>query len=79
MRTWRDKCKPIIVRVILDNPGLEEKELRKLISKEYPFGERAMHPYKIWLSEVKKQLSNRFKHKPSEQKEINFGLFENNT
>ena len=31
----------------------EGAELLKRISAAYPFGERAMHPYKIWLDEVK--------------------------
>tara|TARA_Y100000310_G_scaffold38796_1_gene36318 strand:- start:3895 stop:4143 length:249 start_codon:yes stop_codon:yes gene_type:complete len=31
----------------------DEVQLRQLISRAYPFGERAMHPYKIWLEEVK--------------------------
>jgi hypothetical protein len=54
--TWRDICRPIIYEVINSNPDLNEKDLKREISKAYPFGERRMHPYKIWLSEVKKQL-----------------------
>ena len=60
---WRDRARPIIARVIADNPGLPVEELRKLISAEYPFGERAMHPYKIWLDEVRTQLG--LKPKPN--------------
>ncbi|MDA0244684.1 MAG: hypothetical protein OT477_14795 [Chloroflexi bacterium] len=33
------------------------KQLKKRISKAYPFGERAMHPYKAWCEEVKYQLN----------------------
>jgi len=58
--TWRDKCKPIIAKVIEENKELPEKELRKKISAEYPFYEREHHPYKIWLSEVKTQLTRHF-------------------
>ena len=55
--SWRTSAARVISKVIEDNPNVvDEKELRKLISAEYPFGERAMHPYKIWLSEVKYQL-----------------------
>ena len=49
---WRRYANAIIVKIIRDNMGLEEKELRKKISDAYPWGERAMHPYKIWCSEV---------------------------
>jgi len=53
---WRDACRPIIARVIAKNPNADEKELRRLISLAYPFGERARYPYKVFLSEVKLQL-----------------------
>jgi len=58
-RTWRDSCKPIIARVIKENEGKSEKEIRKAISDAYPFGERKYHPYKIWLDEVKVQLGTK--------------------
>ena len=41
-----------MAKVVRDNPGLPEAELRKKISDAYPFGERAYHPYAIWLSAV---------------------------
>jgi hypothetical protein len=36
--------------------GLEGKALEKFVRDHYPFGERAMHPYKVWLSEVRKSF-----------------------
>jgi len=36
----------------MDNPKMDEKPLRKLISDAYPWGERENHPYKIWCSAV---------------------------
>ena len=42
----------MIRKVIADNHGVSDKVLKKKISEAYPFGERAMHPYKIWLSAV---------------------------
>jgi hypothetical protein len=40
--------------------GLEGAELEKHVrANGYPFGERAMHPYKIWCSEVNKVLQKR--------------------
>ena len=58
MKSWRDEARPIVARAIRDGraKGLEGKELRKHVHSFYPFGERAMHPYKIWLDEVKRQL-----------------------
>lgn len=31
--------------------GLDSAAALKLIDSRYPFGERAMHPYQMWLSE----------------------------
>jgi hypothetical protein len=53
--TWREHCRPIIAKVLADNKGREEKEIRKALRDAYPYGQRAMHPYKIWCDEVKKQ------------------------
>lgn len=54
---WREPAARVIretLRKLPANTPLEQK--RKAISAAYPFGERAMHPYKIWLSEVKRAL-----------------------
>lgn len=56
MSNWRDIVRPIIHKVITDNPGKDINELRKLISEKYPFGQRQYHPYKVWLDEIKIQL-----------------------
>jgi len=58
-KTWRDIARPIIQDVIRKHPGFDNKELKKLISKEYPFGARQYHPYKIWLDEIKVQLKEK--------------------
>ena len=52
---WRMQAAPIISRVIVETKGKPEKEVRKALHDAYPFGERAMHPYKIWLDEIKRQ------------------------
>jgi hypothetical protein len=54
-RTWRESCSPLIRQVLKDNEGKSEKEIRKALKEAYPFGQRAMHPYKIWLDEIKRQ------------------------
>lgn len=53
--TWREHCRPIIAKVLADNKDKSEKEIRKELRNAYPYGERAMHPYKVWCDEIKKQ------------------------
>lgn len=52
--SWRSIAKAAIARVIAENPGAGGPELKKLLQKAYPFGDRRNHPYKIWCDEVKK-------------------------
>ena len=59
MSHWRDKCKPIITKVIAENKHLGEQALRKALHQAYPFGERKMYPYKVWLSEIQFQLGKK--------------------
>jgi hypothetical protein len=49
---WRLHARAIINATYLKNAELPDDSLRKAISKAYPFGERKMYPYKIWLQEV---------------------------
>jgi hypothetical protein len=53
--TWRDHARPIIARVLSATSGLPEKDIRKALRDAYPYGERAMHPYKIWCDEIRRQ------------------------
>jgi hypothetical protein len=52
---WRLKAAPIIAKVLYECQGKTEAELRKALHAAYPFGERSMYPYKVWLDEVKRQ------------------------
>jgi hypothetical protein len=54
--SWRSIAKATIARVIAENPGAGGAELKKLLQKAYPFGERRNHPYKIWCDEAKRTL-----------------------
>ena len=54
--SWRSFCAPIIAKVLEETKGQSEKEIRAALSEKYPFGQRAMHPYKIWLDEIDRQL-----------------------
>ena len=55
-KTWRDSARPIIAKVLSDNIGKTDKEIRKALKDAYPFGARQYHPYKVWLDEIKVQL-----------------------
>lgn len=55
MKTWREHAAPIIARVLADTRGMSEQEIRRALFEAYPFGPRRYHPYKVWLSEIKRQ------------------------
>lgn len=58
--TWKDESHRHIAKVIAANPTItDEKELRKLISAAYPFGERKYFPYKAWCQAVKEVFAHR--------------------
>lgn len=59
--SWREYAKPIIAKVLAENKGKSEKEIRKALHDAYPFGEREYHPYKIWLDECAVQLGTKKK------------------
>lgn len=47
--TWGDKADDVLRILFADG----RKPTDKQISAAYPFGERAMWPYKVWLARVK--------------------------
>ena len=53
--SWRDSARPVIAMVLAETDGQDDKAIRKALHDAYPFGVRAMHPYKIWLDEIKRQ------------------------
>lgn len=57
--TRRDFVRPIIARVIRDVGTTDRKALRAALLDAYPFGERAHHPYRIWISEIRYQLGEK--------------------
>jgi len=54
-RTWRDSARPLIAKALEATKGKTEQEIRKALRDAYPWGERRMHPYKIWCDEIKVQ------------------------
>lgn len=71
MSTWRERMRPIIHKVIVEiagegdlvEPGSEtEKAIRRALRKRWDdgkMGPRSMHPYKVWLDEIRVQLRRR--------------------
>lgn len=58
MGTWRDIARPIIAECIKEH-GKEGPALKKALFEAYPFHERAMWPYKVWLDEIKQQTGRK--------------------
>lgn len=53
--SWRELAAPIIAKVLVETQGQDEKAVRLALREAYPFGQRAMHPYRVWCSEVARQ------------------------
>lgn len=55
--TWRNAAAPIIARVIREVGTDDPVALRRALREAYPWGEKRMHPYKVWLDEIRRQLA----------------------
>ena len=66
MNTWERKANAVISSTIghlkrdIESGSIDEAELKRILSKKYPFGERAQHPYRIWLRCIDEALANQF-------------------
>ena len=50
---WRQRARSVI-EPIWEMHGMKDTpEFRKAVRDAYPFGERAMYPYQVWLDEIK--------------------------
>jgi len=58
MSPWRAEAAKVVQAAIETGEarGLTGPALLRHVRQAYPFGERRNHPYKIWLSEVNRQL-----------------------
>lgn len=56
---WGQRARAVVSRVLTENPTLGAKELKPLLRAAYPFGQRALHPYKVWLKVVREALDTR--------------------
>lgn len=56
--SWADSARSHIARVHATLPAdISFDDRVKAIRDAYPFGERAMHPYKMWLKEQRRYLA----------------------
>jgi hypothetical protein len=73
MATWTERAWQRIDEVHRSLPaGATLEERRRALREAYPFGMRAMHPYKAWCAAQKKYLA-RYDKRPAE------GLFSTDT
>lgn len=58
-KTWRDVAHAAIQKALAEAEaqGLDAEATKRHVNAAYPFGERAYHPYKIWLSEMKRTFN----------------------
>lgn len=58
---WRRRARSamhsVVESYVNTHPSVQPDELIKLVDAAYPFGERAMHPYKAWLQERKELIA----------------------
>ena len=59
MASWRDMARPIIAKVIAEVGLSDPGRLKRALFDAYPFGQRAYHPYRIWLDEIKVQTGKK--------------------
>jgi hypothetical protein len=69
---WRGIAAPIIAETIKANKGKTRKEIKAALREAYPFGERRMWPYKVWLSEIRNQLDGKPSYKQVNQKQVSY-------
>ncbi len=52
---WRFRAAKVIAAVLSATKGLPEERIKAALRDAYPFGERKMWPYKMWLKEIRYQ------------------------
>jgi hypothetical protein len=60
---WRATAAEVISEVLDQcswNTPEDEKATRARLREAYPFGEKAHHPYKIWLDEIARQMGKKW-------------------
>ena len=59
--TWRGAAQAVLQDVFAELPAAATiQQARKAIKDAYPFGQRAMWPYKVWCDEARLWMEKRF-------------------
>lgn len=65
---WRSHAHEVLKIVFAGLPDdATRAQVERAVSDAYPFGERKMHPYKIWLDEKAKWIDRRFPRETRER------------
>lgn len=75
MPHWKTISIKTIEKVLSENKGKTEAEIRKALHYAYPFGERKMWPYKVWLKEIKIRMDKLFPPAPVNQDSNQIEMF----
>ena len=67
---WRTMAAPLIADILAHSQGKTTAEIRAKLRDAYPFGPRAMHPYKMWLKEIRHQMGVESKTTPKHPRYI---------
>ena len=60
LMTWRDKLRPVVAKVITENPGADGKGAAcAALRTAYPLTERRYWQYKVWRDEIAVQTGKR--------------------
>lgn len=67
-KTWRDIARRVIQEALVEaeEQSMDAATTKAYVNAHYPFGERAYHPYKIWLSEMKRAFNPAPEARPAE-------------
>lgn len=77
-KTWRQRCAPIIAKVLRDTKGKNEYAVRQALFTAYPWSKRENNTYKIWLDEIRVQRGYKTMHtrKPMEVSDKQLRMFD---
>jgi hypothetical protein len=71
MSRWRTHAEKVITKALAEAEAqaLDEKATLALVDSRYPFGERAYHPYQMWLK-VRRELVPSLRAKQAEKVKV---------
>lgn len=52
---WRERYRPLIAQVLRETAGQKDSQIKAALREAFPSGQRSLHPYKMWLKEIRFQ------------------------